>query len=62
MVGMAKRLASNPTKKPDSKAVAVAYQTLLKDAQYVEAVSRSTADPAFVIRRIEKAVKAFADC
>jgi hypothetical protein len=39
-----------------------AYEELLADTDYLEAVSRSTADEAFVLRRIEKATLAFAGC
>ncbi len=62
MVGMARRLRGNPDKKPETKAIASAYRALLRDADYNEAVSRSTADAAFVLRRIRKATEAFAEC
>lgn len=62
MVGMAKRIAANPGKEPNAKAVELAYRSLLKDNGYIEAVSRSTADDAFVRRRIEKAIETFAGC
>jgi uncharacterized protein with ParB-like and HNH nuclease domain len=62
MVGMAKRIAANPGKEPNAKAVELAYQSLLKDNDYIEAVSRSTADDAFVRRRIKKAIEKFAGC
>jgi len=62
MVGMAKRIATNPGKEPEAKAVELAYQSLFKDHNYIDAVSRSTADDAFVRRRIEKAIEAFAGC
>lgn len=62
MVGMARRIASNPGKEPNPQGVEGAYQQLLKDNDYAEAVSRSTADDAFVKRRIEKATTAFAQC
>lgn len=62
MVGMAKRLAATPSRRPDSVLVEKAYENLLSDPVYIEAVSRSTADEAFVKRRIEKACQAFSGC
>lgn len=62
MVGMARRIASNLAKEPDTKAVEEAYKLLFRDDDYIEAVSRSTADDAFVKRRIEKATAVFAKC
>lgn len=62
MVGMARRVVSNPGKEPERNAVQHAYQLLFKDGDYIEAVSRSTADDAFVKRRVEKATAAFAQC
>ncbi len=59
MVGMAKRLAAQPSKKPDPVKVSEAYRNLLLDSEYSEAVSRSTADNLFVTRRISKATRAF---
>ena len=60
MVGMARRLKAKPGKSPDSNAVEEAYNKLLADSDYIDAISSSTADEAFVRRRIEKATKAFA--
>ncbi len=62
MVGMAKRIAAMPENEPDVNAVEKAYAALLADEDYVVSVSRSTADEAFVRRRIEKATLAFAGC
>lgn len=62
MVGMARRLAATPEKTPDKKLVEKAYETLLTDIDYIESVSRSTSDEAFVRRRIEKATIAFTGC
>ena len=62
MIGMARRLASNPTKPPAQASVKHAYQRLLADKSYLEAVSRSTADEAFVKRRVQKATEAFREC
>lgn len=59
MVGLARRLAGGGAS-PAAEAVAAAYRTLFEDADYVEAVSRSTADEKFVTRRISLAVEAFA--
>lgn len=61
MVGLAKRLTA--TKKPPDKTnVRKAYHALLSDKEYMEAVSRSTADPIFVNRRLKKAADAFSEC
>ena len=62
MVGMARRLATQGAKGPDMNAVESAYRTLLQDRDYNEAISQSTADAAFVQRRIAKATEAFAEC
>lgn len=62
MVGMARRIARKPAQEPDSKEVLAAYRTLLSDEEYIEAVSRSTADVLFVQRRIQKATEAFGEC
>ena len=62
MVGMAKRLAADPAKSPEPKLVEEAYENLLTDPDYIEAVSRSTADEAFVKRRVNKATHAFSGC
>jgi len=59
MVGIANRLVSDPKNVPTTQAVANAYEKLLKDDRYLEAVSRSTADDAFVKRRVNKAIDAF---
>ena len=58
MVGMAYRLEN--AKPVDMASLKSAYDSLLNDTQYEEAVSRSTADTTFVVRRIEKAKAAFA--
>ena len=60
MVGLAARLSK--IEKPDSKKVKTAYRQLLKNNDYLEAVSRSTADDAFVHRRLTLAIEAFASC
>lgn len=58
MVGLAYRLENvNPV---DLRSLKSAYELLLKDKDYWEAVSRSTADNAFVVRRVDKAKAAFA--
>ena len=46
----------------DSILVEKAYENLLSDPDYIEAVSRSSADEAFVKRRIKKATQAFSGC
>ncbi len=62
MVGMAKRIAAQETKLPEVSRAEKAYGALLRNQEYSEAVSRSTADAAFVQRRIKKATEAFAEC
>jgi uncharacterized protein with ParB-like and HNH nuclease domain len=62
MIGMATRLRDNANKAPDLVKVRDQYTALLKDPAYVEAVSRSTADDAFVARRIAKAIELFSGC
>lgn len=58
MVGMARRLVRAPVPKPAF--VKTAYDTLLDDQSFIEAVSRSTADEKFVRTRISMATEAFA--
>lgn len=58
MVGLASRLEVGAT--PDEADVKSAYQALLKDEDYIAAVSRSTADETFVDRRLKKSRAAFA--
>jgi uncharacterized protein with ParB-like and HNH nuclease domain len=62
MVGMAMRISREQGRAPDPRKVKEQYAALLSDKEYVEAVSRSTADDAFVKRRIEKAIQSFAEC
>ncbi len=62
MVGMARRLSAPDAQPPDIHAAETAYKALLRDRDYYEAVSRSTADAAFVQRRIAKATEAFSEC
>jgi hypothetical protein len=58
MVGLARRGYATV---PDKAKIAEAYQRLIKDADYVQAVSRSTADKEFVTRRLDKATAFFAN-
>lgn len=62
MVGMARRLNMPGSREPASALIRTAYKKLLEDKDYLTATSRSTADPLFVKRRIEKATAAFAKC
>lgn len=57
MVGLAKRVAKGQPLEPEL--IRRAYRELFNDTQYVEATSRSTADEAFVKRRLARATKAF---
>jgi hypothetical protein len=59
MVGLARRLSRGDLPLPSVEKTASAYNELLADKEYNEAISRSTADEKFVTRRIEKAVTAF---
>lgn len=54
MIGLSRLIEKSPDIKP--RDVRVRYEALLKDPDYLEAVSRSTADEAFVSQRIKKAV------
>jgi hypothetical protein len=58
MVGLARRLASDPTLSDD--AIAERYRALVADKDYAEATSRSTSDEAFVRTRLRKATEFFA--
>jgi hypothetical protein len=62
MVGLAKRLGDTSKEPPCKNLIAQAYEALLKDNSYKEAVSRSTADEAFVKRRMDIAEKTFSIC
>jgi hypothetical protein len=60
MVAMATRIRNEPKVDPNPQSVASAYAALLADSSYRESVTRSTADDAFVARRMEKAIARFA--
>lgn len=62
MVGLAKRLDKDRTVLPEIDAIESDYRYLLNDGQFDEAISRSTADTAFVKTRIEKSIEAFSRC
>ena len=57
MIGLATRLRDG--NEPTNAAIASAYSALLRHDAYLEATSRSTADKAFVERRIEVAKDVF---
>jgi hypothetical protein len=57
MVGLARRIHDRGPIHP--QAFASAYEKLLSDAEYMQAVSRSTADQAFVSLRLHKATESF---
>jgi hypothetical protein len=59
MVGMARRIERGPV--GDGQAVRNAYERLLSDKVYSEAVSRSTADEKFVKARLDMATAAYSD-
>jgi hypothetical protein len=58
MVGIARRLAAGPVKKPDG--FKAAYESLLKDEDYLKATGRATADEESVRLRLERSTAAFA--
>lgn len=60
MVGLVERLLRAPP--PDHTRLRNAYARLMQEPAYLEAVTRSTADDAFVARRMTLAINAFADC
>jgi uncharacterized protein with ParB-like and HNH nuclease domain len=62
MVGLASRLLDEAKPPPEPAKVKDAYKALLKQEDYLEAVSRSTADDAFVRKRMEKAIVFFDEC
>jgi uncharacterized protein DUF262 len=57
MVGLAHRVKDGKPVEPNK--IKEIYEALLKDTQYFQATSRSTADEAFVIRRLTRAHEAF---
>jgi hypothetical protein len=56
--GVAKRVAKD--KNPTVESIRNAFNQLLSDKAYLQATSRSTADKAFVERRLAAAARAFA--
>ncbi|MBI5870240.1 MAG: DUF262 domain-containing protein [Actinobacteria bacterium] len=57
MIGLAQRLKKDSHVNP--KQIKKAYESLLDDSSYAESVSRSTADEAYVDRRIKLSTSAF---
>lgn len=62
MVGLATRMIDNKNGEPTTEAIQVAYKKLLADPEYIEKVSRSTADDAFVRQRMEMSIAHFSNC
>lgn len=62
MVGLSTRILDHAKGAPDPAKIAAAYNQLLGNKDYLEKVSRSTADDAFVRRRMELAVDHFSGC
>lgn len=58
MVGVATRLAATESK-PEKEKVKKAYDGLLRDEEFMERVTRSTADKEFVKERTQRAITAF---
>ena len=59
-VGMARKIAASG-QTPSSEQTILAHNSLLKDGEYLAAVSRSTADERSVKMRMTKALESFAD-
>jgi hypothetical protein len=59
MTGLARRLAKGPIKKSDQ--LLKAYEALLENKKYRDAVETGTSQEANVVARLEEATKAFAD-
>lgn len=62
MVGLSARILEQEKGAIDLAKVSVAYIDLLENKDYLEKVSRSTADDAFVHRRIALAIGCFSGC
>lgn len=62
MVGLSARILAPGKGAPDPVKIASAYHELLGNKEYLEKVSRSTADDAFVRRRMELAIEHFSGC
>lgn len=62
MIGLATRLRDETRAEPEKEKIQGAYKRLLEDEQYLETVTRSTADDAFVRRRMKSAIESFAEC
>ena len=62
MVGLASRILDSNNCAPDPANIAHSYTSLIKNPEYLEKVSRSTADDAFVRRRMELAIDHFKGC
>ncbi len=62
MVGLSTRILEIAKGPIDHGKVSVAYKSLLEDTEYIEKVSRSTADDAFVQRRMALAIHRFSEC
>ena len=62
MVGLSTRILNTEKGAFDPEKVSVAYKNLLENTEYLEKVSRSTADDAFVLRRLELAINQFSEC
>lgn len=62
MVGLSTRMIDHEKGVPDSAKINAAYKELLENREYLEKVSRSTADDAFVRRRMQLAIDRFGEC
>lgn len=62
MVGLSSRISNKEKGAIDFTKVSIAYNDLLQNKDYLEKVSRSTADDAFVEKRMLLAIKSFSEC
>jgi hypothetical protein len=62
MIGLSSRILDRDKGTPDPGKIDLAYKELLRNEDYQEKVSRSTADDAFVRKRMELAVDHFREC
>lgn len=62
MVGLSTRILEIAKGAIDTRKVSLAYKSLLENTEYIEKVTRSTADDAFVQKRMELAIHQFSEC
>jgi len=62
MIGLSARILDRGKGDPSPAKINSAYKDLLRNEEYQEKISRSTADDAFVRRRMELAIDSFSEC